>query len=639
MSSGAPTGDDMPDGAQLNIARDRSTQYIVQHGNLYAGTAPNYQVDEFRTPRRDAPPSRLLAARYQVVDFIGREPELAELAAWRDDAGLGPAVRLVHGPGGQGKTRLAAQFAQHSAEQGWTVAQAVHRSHATAPSAVLDTARTTDSSGLLLILDYAERWPLSDLLDLAQDPLLRTGAPTRVLLLSRPAGGWWDSLSYRLAERFDIATDRTALTALADTVAARAAVFTAARDRFATILDAPDPGRIPTPDRLGEDAFGLVLTLHMAALAAVDAHARGESPPSDPAALSAYLLNRERDHWQAMHENGQRLRTPPQVMGRAVFTATLTRPQPYLDGVAALRQVGIPDPEQVLDDHRLCYPPADPATVCEPLYPDRLGEDFLALSTPGHARTTHEPDAWADTAVTRLLTSAEADDGEQRRPAYTPQAVTVLIETARRWPHIAQCQLFPLLREQPGLALAAGGTALTRLTDVPDVDLGVLEAIEALLPPGRHVDLDLAVAAITARLTQHRLATTTDPAASAQLHATLGYRLAHAGRREEALTATTEATETYRRLADKNPATFEPDLARALWGFAWVRAAGQVELLEALEAARESVGIYGRLAERLPQAFIGDLRGALATLAQVLGHLGSHEEAGEVRQRIDQLGE
>lgn len=134
----------------------------------------------------------------------------------------------------------------------------------------------TGSSGLLLIVDYAERWPLTDLLALAHDPLLRTGVPTRVLLLSRPGGGWWDSLSHHL-EDADIATDQMPLTALADTVAARTAVFTAARDRFATLLDVPDPDRIPAPDRLGEDAFGLVLTVHMAALAATAAHARDET--------------------------------------------------------------------------------------------------------------------------------------------------------------------------------------------------------------------------------------------------------------------------------------------------------------------------------------------------------------------------
>lgn len=84
----------------------------------------------------------------------------------------------MHGPGGQGKTRLAAQFAQHCAELGWTVAQAAHRSYDTTPTAALDTARLTDSTGLLLIVDYAERWPTSDLLALAQDPL-PTATPGR----------------------------------------------------------------------------------------------------------------------------------------------------------------------------------------------------------------------------------------------------------------------------------------------------------------------------------------------------------------------------------------------------------------------------------------------------------------------------
>lgn len=78
---------------------------------------------------------------------------------------------------------------------------------------------------------------------------------------------------------------------------------------------------------------------------------------------------------------------------------------------------------------------------------------------------------------------------------------------------------------------------------------------------------------------------------------------------------------------------------RGLWGFAWVRVAGQVELAEALDTARESVAIYERLAGQLPQAFTRDLHGALTTLADVLDHLCRDGEAGKVRQRIHQLGE
>ncbi|MGH3939356.1 MAG: tetratricopeptide repeat-containing protein, partial [Pseudonocardiaceae bacterium] len=609
MSTGARPGEQAPYDRQIGIAHDHANLYQVQHGDLHVhpGERP-YRVDEFRVRPPSVPPSarhqpsRLLTARYQVVDFTGRDRELAQLADWRDDPALGLVVRLVHGPGGQGKTRLAAQFAQLSAELGWTVAVVAHRSYDTAPSSGLDAAQMTGTRGLLVIVDYAERWPVGDLLALAQDPLLRAGMSTRVLLLSRPAGGWWDSVSYQLEDRYDgLATDQMPLAALADTVATRTRVFTAARDRFAALLGVSEPDQIPPPACLGDDAFGLVLTVHMAALAAVDAHARGDISPDDPAALSAYLLKRERAHWQRMFDNDQRVRTSPQMMGRAVFIAILTRPLPYPDGVAVLRRVGMSDPGQVLDDHQLCYPPTDPATVCEPLYPDRLGEDFLALQVPGHALTGYQPDPWADTTVTRLLTDADDGDRDQWLRPYAPRAVTVLIETAHRWPHIARCQLFPLLRVQPGLAVTAGGAALVRLAELPDIDLGVLEAIEALLPAGRHVDLDIAIAAITTRLTTHRLATTSDPADRARLYVILGYRLLNAGHREEALAATVEAVEVSRRLAGVNPAAFEPDLAMALTNLgAMLSGLGRWE--EALAAMVEAVEVSRRLAGVNPAA-------------------------------------
>ncbi|MGH4015162.1 MAG: hypothetical protein ACRDSL_14820 [Pseudonocardiaceae bacterium] len=87
-----------------------------------------------------------------------------------------------------------------------------------------------------------------------------------------------------------------------------------------------------------------------------------------------------------------------------------------------------------------------------------------------------------------------------------------------------------------------------------------------------------------------------------------------------------------------NPAAFEPDLARGLWAFAWVRAAGPMELPEALNAAEESVAIYERLVEQLPQTFTNDLRGALASLADVFDALGRSDEATHVHDRIDSLG-
>jgi hypothetical protein len=54
-----------------------------------------------------------------------------------------------------------------------------------------------------------------------------------------------------------------------------------------------------------------------------------------------------------------------------------------------LRHAGLADTAEaantLLDDAQYCYPSARSDTVLEPLYPDRLGEDFIGLTTPNSA--------------------------------------------------------------------------------------------------------------------------------------------------------------------------------------------------------------------------------------------------------------
>jgi len=106
----------------------------------------------------------------------------------------------------------------------------------------------------------------------------------------------------------------------------------------------------------------------------------------------------------------------------------------------------------------------------------------------------------------------------------------------------------------------------------------------------------------------------------------LGNRLSALGRREEALTATQEAVDIRRRLAEQNPQAFLPDLAMSLNNLGrMLSALGRRE--EALTATQEAVGICRRLAQENPQAFLPDLAGSLNNLGRDLSALGRREEA------------
>ncbi|WP_155343513.1 tetratricopeptide repeat protein [Acrocarpospora pleiomorpha] len=596
----------------------------VLNQHVTADAGPRYRLEPMSPPRRpvnELSLSQLLATRNGVVDFAGRDEEQARLRRWRDDdAGL--AALLVHGPGGQGKTRLAARFAAESRRAGWGVTAVRHVGEVRRGGTESWEAGT---AGVLGVVDYAERWPLEDLLGLAADLSPRTGV--RLLLVAR-SSPWWAGTRHDFAN-LGFEVDQLRLGSLAATALERQALFDQARDRFAEVLGVRDPQRVHGPADLADEAFGLVLAVHMAALAAVDAHARGERAPDDPAALSAYLLDREHAYWQRLHGGG-RARTRPETMGRTVFTAILTRPLGYETAISILDRAGVSSsaepPAIVLEDHRVCYPPADAGTVLEPLYPDRLAEDFIAILTPGHRTGGYEPDAWAATMPARLLT----DDQHPPPPGVVQSAFTMLTEAARRWPHLAHRQLAPLLRERPQLALEAGGAVLAALADLPELDPAVLEAIDDVLPV-RRVDLDVGIAALATRVTEHRLATETGAVSRARLHAVLADRLSAAGRYTEALAAARQALEIRRELAALLP-LFLPDLARseAKLG-ACLGDLGQYE--QALVATREAQRIYQALADDQPEVFQPNLAEVLDHHGIWLSKLSRHNEALAVSEQ------
>jgi tetratricopeptide (TPR) repeat protein len=621
-----PSGDITQEGS-TNIAHTG-----VGHINFKVQARDHrYVLEGFPAPvqmkLQEGPISRLLAADMQVVPFDPqRDPELRSLVQWRD----GPEtlqVMLVSGPGGQGKTRLVGEFAQRCSEAGWVVARARHTNEVKPRTVPVDV--NLSSCGQVLVVDYAERWPLNDLLELVADPFVRRETTTRVLLVARPAGWWWESLR---GELLGLAPDpdHLRLSALAPGPPDRRTAFEHARDAFAARLGVSETERIEPPASLDDPAFSLALSLHMAALVAVDAHTQGKSAPDDPAKLTSYLVRREYVHWGRMHRSGRIQATVPQMAG-VTFTATLTRPMPWTAAEKALAAARLADTahlaKAVLRDHQACYPSEwrGAGTVLEPLYPDRLGEDFVAVHlTGGPSHDLDLADGSFD-GIPACLLHATAD---HRPPAYASHVITMLVETARRWPHVANGYLYPLLRDRPGLAFAAGGATLATLAESADISL--LERLEPGLPADRHVDLDLAVAVIARRLTEHRLATSSDPTARARLNATLAWRLFNAGLYKEAVAASVEIVQSYRRLAEADPAAFAPEFARALYNLSVLLSA--LNSSEAVAFGWEAAYMYLRLAKADPAGFEAELAVALYFLSVLLADQGQREEALKIAE-------
>ncbi|MEU9300974.1 tetratricopeptide repeat protein [Streptomyces sp. NPDC048269] len=581
-------------------------------------------------------PSQLLLARHEVVPFTGRVDDLAALAGWRDGKTrdgqpIAASVALLHGGGGQGKTRLAAELARRTAALGgWKVWQAARTGTTTAAAG--RTRKSTLGRNALVVVDYAERWPAPELVSLLEELAARRGTRLRVLLIAR-SPDWWSLLLDDLRKQ-GYAQAEFPLESLPEgDVDARLQAFTVARERFgrALGLSKEDAETIGEPGNLDDAAYGLTLTVHMAALVAVYTHIHGGEPPRDPGALSAYLLDRERGHWSKLKQRDPDCAVPVGVMTQAVYTATLTRPRRYRAALTALKDAEVEDPAshpQVLREHAACYPPTEPKTYLEPLYPDRLGEDFVALSTPGPPAGSHLSTVWAEQAAARLLRATADFPPGTPAPEWSRDVLTNLINAAARWPHLAAGELAPLAIEHPGLMLHAGNAALVVLARIEDMPIEALEAIESAAP-ARDPDLDVGIAEITEIFSAERIPSASDPAAKAALYSKRAWRLSNSGRHEEALEAIEKAVELHRVLAHGGHAEQLSELAWALNGLSnelhWT---GRHRA--ALEAAQESVALLAAVVQNRPEK-IANLAVASTTLSLRL------DEQGRTAQGLELL--
>jgi tetratricopeptide (TPR) repeat protein len=627
-----------------NVTAVEGFAYGVIGADLHVfgnGGGPLYLLSEWRAePQARAAwlrelPSRMLNARRAVVGFTGRDDELRQLHQWREDGGrLG--VRWLHAPGGQGKTRLAAQFAAEAAEAGWKVVAAFHGPDADQPEPGSQDLRLHAAAGLLMIVDYADRWLLTNLTWLFKNAMLhQAGVPTRVLLIARTADAW--PRVRAMLDGYQPDTSSQFLPGLAPESGERAEMFITSRDSFAVIYQLSGTLGIDPPGPLDGPGFGLTLAVHMAALVAVDARATGKRPPRDLAGLTVYLLDREQLHWARLYGDGAHTdetaaayQTPPGAMYQVVFAAALTGTVPRSAALTLLHGFRLgSDTDRAVADHSACYPADDPDTALEPLYPDRLAEDLLALTLPGH-QADYPAQPWAAATVDAVLARQDRIRAAQ---SWTPRAITFLAAAADRWPHLGPSHLYPLLRHDPRLAVDAGDAALTSIAGLADVDMAVLEAIESHLPYQRDVDIDTGIAALAQRLADHRLTATNDPAERARVYRDLAIRLQNAGLSERATRASQEAVDLYRSLAAADPGTFTAGLAASLMLL------GRTEAGAAsggLAATREAADLYRGLARANPAAYKQELASSLSNLGSIQSIAGRRDDAFTItREAVD----
>lgn len=591
------------------------------------------------------PPAALLHAGREVVGFHGREEILERLRQWCTPAGFG--VRLLHGPGGQGKTRLAARLAEalRADDPRWTV---LWPDATASPQGLAGLQDSTNP--VLVVLDYAEARldQLSGLLKAGG--LHRGNVPLKVILLARTAGGWWENAKWAR----DGAPLRPApvdeLPALAADEATRALLYRHAVTAFAGRLSDPDgtpEGRTwkaradrlpaPAPRKL---ASGNVLTLHMTALADLldEGVADGDPARHDTEGdAEDRILEHERLYWAQV----ERERPLPDGLGGgsapadALATVALLGGAPLggRDREALLRRSPVladlraHEIRQVREWVGAVYPVAaeDPWEV---LQPDRLAERFVGR----HVLSDPE-------LVDSLL--AEAEPGRM-----SVRALTVLARAAAHPPLLGRLDglitdLCTRHADSLGTATMDVATQVERpqpLVDAlwmriedPATPLAELAGLADRLPRSSRVLADWALRLMERVVELRRdggTATVQERIDLGVEYRRLGKRLADVGRPAEALAAAEQAVELLRPLLDSDPAAVRFHLAAALNNRSLCLATlGRRG--EALEPAERAVEQYRVVVgtEPVPEEARGHLVRALSSLSAVQSQLGRHEDA------------
>ncbi|MFE0021372.1 tetratricopeptide repeat protein [Amycolatopsis sp. NPDC059021] len=584
-------------------------------------------------------PAGLLPARRAVVPFRGREELLGELRTWAESPGSG--LWLLHGPGGQGKTRLVHEFA---ARLGWTTLWL------DPPAGNLDVLADTVVP-LLVAVDYAETRveQFAALLDVVARR--RSPAPVKIIALARTAGAWWQ----RLASGNDVAGDLVdvapvrELPVLDTTASGQEDMYRAAVDAFAAALTpAPNFGDVDwtstaascsPPATSGDET---VLSVQMTALSdLLDAASPGANAASR--GPEDRLLDHERRYWESTaRAHGLLPGLNLATLTDAITAAALIGPPAPQDADKFLSLIpGLADqPLDRRDTVRAWLTdlyPSDGEAAFAYLQPDRLAERLIGRLILDRARNG---------LIDALIPALVDGEAEDLLTFCTRAAAHKVFGDAVREYVTSLCLRYADVLAVPAIDVATQVedprplvAALDRLATDPATETERLIAWSKALPEHSTVLAETTIHIRRSLVTRYRDSPDRNGIGgkarlAGSLH-NLAISLDTPERWPEALELLTEAVEIYRDLAAADPAKFLPELANGL------NSLSNLETYlgrrtSALATCTEAVEIYRRLANSDPKTFKPLFASTLSNLSSCQAALGRQTEASRsIWQSVD----